>query len=107
MPILDGYNAAERIRLVEKSTPLAPAALRRSARLNDNGIPIIVVSASLQESQREFMLQKGVDGWLLKPIDFERLSVVKLGVLNRHQRLRDLYHPGCSWESGGWLRECV
>lgn len=104
MPILDGFAAAEQIRTLEKANPLPSEKIRLSAKLN-NGIPIIAVSASLKESQRSFMLDKGMDAWILKPIDFERLSDLKRGILDVVQRRRDLYIPGCDWERGGWMRE--
>lgn len=106
MPILDGFGAAERIRQIEKANPLPLDALRPSTDLN-NGIPIFAVSASLKESQREFMLEKGMDAWFLKPINFKRLSVLMRGVVDIKQRQQDLYHPGVDWEVGGWMREAV
>lgn len=103
MPILDGFGAAEKIREIEKADPLAEEAKRVSTSLN-NGIPIIAVSASLKESQRTFMMEKGMDGWILKPIDFERLHTLKHGILDVEQRRKDLYVKGCDWEKGGWMR---
>lgn len=106
MPILDGFGAAEKIRQIEKANPLPLDSIRPSADLN-NGIPIFAVSASLKESQREFMLEKGMDAWILKPIDFKRLNVLMRGVTNTHQRKQDLYRPTVDWELGGWMREAV
>jgi len=68
-------------------------------------IPIFAVSASLAESQREELLDYGIDGWILKPIDFHRLHTVLKGVIDPVQRRHDVYRPGCDWEVGGWLRE--
>ncbi|KAJ7366589.1 hypothetical protein DFH08DRAFT_678657 [Mycena albidolilacea] len=102
MPILDGYGATQRIRELEKSSPL-PADLRLSNRLNGGHIPIFAVSASLQEQRREEMAGYGIDGWILKPIDFKRLKKILNGVTNPAQRELDMYHQGCSWEAGGWL----
>jgi len=102
MPILDGYQATERIRGLEKSSP-PPDNLRLSNRLNGGHIPIFAVSASLQEHRREEMANYGIDGWILKPIDFKRLKVILNGVTDPGQREHDIYHQGCSWEAGGWL----
>ncbi|KAJ7081397.1 phytochrome-like protein, partial [Mycena belliarum] len=102
MPILDGYGATERIRVVEKLTPQS-ANLRLSTRVNGGHIPIFAVSASLREHRREEMANYGLDGWVLKPIDFKRLKIILHGVTDSAQRARDLYHAGCSWEAGGWL----
>ncbi|KAJ6557231.1 hypothetical protein DFH09DRAFT_1280009 [Mycena vulgaris] len=102
MPILDGYQATQRIRALEKSsTPTG--APRLSNRLNGGHIPIFAVSASLRENRREELGNYGIDGWILKPIDFKRLKVILKGVTDPVQRALDLYHPGCSWEAGGWL----
>ncbi|KAJ7645612.1 phytochrome-like protein [Mycena polygramma] len=103
MPILDGYQATERIRAVEKESP--SDNLRLSNRINGGHIPIFAVSASLQDHRREEMANYGMDGWILKPIDFKRLKVILKGVTDPAQRALDLYHPGCSWEAGGWLIE--
>jgi CheY-like chemotaxis protein len=102
MPILDGYQATERIRALEKSSP-PPDDSRLSNRLNGGHIPIFAVSASLQERRREEMANYGIDGWILKPIDFKRLQVILNGVTDPAQRQLDIYRPGCSWEAGGWL----
>lgn len=37
-------------------------------------IPILAVSASLSENQRQEITDVGLDGWILKPVDFKRLS---------------------------------
>ncbi|KAK7048150.1 ATP-binding cassette transporter [Favolaschia claudopus] len=102
MPILNGYEATERIRDLEKATPSAESP-RRSHRHNGGHIPIFAVSASLQEERREEMINRGIDGWILKPIDFKRLKIILSGVTNRGQRETDIYQSGCSWEAGGWL----
>ncbi|KAJ7070009.1 hypothetical protein C8F01DRAFT_1114955 [Mycena amicta] len=102
MPILDGYGATERIRSLEKSC-MGPSNYRLSNRLNGGHIPIFAVSASLQENKREELGSYGVDGWVLKPIDFKRLKVILKGVTDPSQRTSTVYAPGCSWEAGGWL----
>lgn len=100
MPLLDGYQATARIRELEKESPRLP---RISHELNDR-IPIFAVSASLLEDKREEIANFGMDGWILKPIDFKRLRTIMLGITDVDQRLRDVYYKGRSWEAGGWLR---
>lgn len=100
MPLLNGYEATERIRALEQDLKEPPTRL--STRLNGR-IPIFAVSASLQESQRSDMYNLGIDGWILKPIDFKRLRIILRGVTDVSQREQDVYTPGCSWELGGWL----
>ncbi|KIJ54813.1 hypothetical protein M422DRAFT_152482 [Sphaerobolus stellatus SS14] len=106
MPILDGFEATKAIRELEKnSSPRTTEseAMRLSLRLNGR-IPIFAVSASLVEHQREAMSNLGLDGWILKPIDFKRLSTILHGITNMAERRDCLYHPGCNWEAGGWLQ---
>ncbi|KAI0056404.1 hypothetical protein BV25DRAFT_1814088 [Artomyces pyxidatus] len=101
MPILNGYEATERIRHLEASSSL-PKRDRVSQTLNGR-IPIFAVSASLLERQRHELLNIGMDGWILKPIDFKRLGAILHGVTDPLQRQRDEYRVGCSWEQGGWF----
>ncbi|KAJ7175413.1 phytochrome-like protein [Mycena filopes] len=104
MPILDGYEATKRIRVLEKSHP---SSERLSSRLNGGHIPIFAVSASLVERRREEMVNYGIDGWILKPIDFKRLKLILSGVTDPEQRQHEKYHLGCSWEAGGWFFDAV
>ena len=101
MPLLNGYEATERIRALEDAKGIVPSD-RLSHRLNGR-IPIFAVSASLLEDQRDDMYGLGVDGWILKPIDFKRLRVILRGVTDLAQRDKDVYKSGCNWEHGGWL----
>lgn len=100
MPILNGLEATERIRELETSS--LPRKDRLSHILNGR-IPIFAVSASLLERQREELAATGLDGWILKPIDFKRLKLLLRGVTDCEQRGRDEYRVGGSWEAGGWF----
>ncbi|EPQ54663.1 hypothetical protein GLOTRDRAFT_116494 [Gloeophyllum trabeum ATCC 11539] len=105
MPILNGFEATKRIREFEQGlSPLQRPSLssRQSHQLNGR-VPIFAVSASLMESQRPTMVKLGIDGWILKPIDFKRLKTILKGVTDLQQRAADIYKPGCNWETGGWL----
>ncbi|CDO69279.1 hypothetical protein BN946_scf185042.g181 [Trametes cinnabarina] len=99
MPLLNGYEATERIRAMEQDLELLD---RVSHRFNGR-IPIFAVSASLFEHQRDDLYRQGMDGWILKPIDFKRLRNILRGVVDPVQREKDMYRPGISWEIGGWL----
>ena len=105
MPILNGFDAAKAIRELasEASSPLGRDPERKSRRLNGGRIPIFAVSASLSESQHEELNKLGMDGWILKPIDFKRLRIILRGVVDPLQREKDVYRPGINWEIGGWL----
>ena len=104
MPVMDGIEATVQIREIEKQNPL----LRNEAKLSQylNGrIPIFVVSASLREHQRHHLIECGVDGWILKPINYKRLAVLVSGITNIHERRDTVYFQGCDWEAGGWFKE--
>ena len=103
MPILNGFEATRKIRDFEKE--LNKEMVRRPSHALNGRIPIFAVSASLFEHQREELAGHGIDGWILKPIDFKRLAVILKGVIDPIQRQNDIYRPGCSWEKGGWLRD--
>ncbi|KAF9561324.1 hypothetical protein CPC08DRAFT_635599 [Agrocybe pediades] len=107
MPILNGFEATRRIRdleVQEQSKGLTPQSTRRLSQILNGRIPIFAVSASLLEQQRDDLSEHGLDGWILKPIDFKRLNVILKGITDPEQRHKDVYHPGCSWEAGGWLK---
>ena len=108
MPILNGFEAAQKIRdfeISENSTgKYTTSSLRLSHQINGR-IPIFAVSASLVEPQRHELLKYGMDGWILKPINFNRLHAIITGVTDPIQRRCDIYRPGYNWEAGGWLRD--
>lgn len=99
MPIVDGLTSTKIIRSHEKSHPvqiLSPRAALHSR------IPIFAVSASLVETNLRTYTDAGFDGWILKPVDFKRLSVILTGIVEENTRKSCLYKPG-EWEKGGWL----
>ena len=78
MPILNGLEATRQIRLLEVTKLVKTDRL---AHLLEGGrILIFAVSTSLVERQREELEQIGIDGWILKPIGFERLYTILRGV---------------------------
>ncbi|KAL1306121.1 hypothetical protein AAFC00_004237 [Neodothiora populina] len=101
MPIVDGLTSTKMIRSLEKTTP--SHTLSKRASLNGR-IPVIAVSASLLERDRQKYIDAGFDGWILKPISFPRLSEILTGIVDRDIRRRNLYRTG-EWERGGWFEE--
>ena len=99
MPIVDGLTSTKMIRSFEKSSP--DELLSKRAALNGR-VPIIAVSASLVEKNRQVYVDAGFDGWILKPIDFKRLTVIMSGIVEEETRKSCLYEPG-EWERGGWF----
>ena len=63
MPEMDGFEATRRIREMEREQ--APAA---SARL-----PIIALTANAVEGDRQRCLAAGMDGYVTKPVDSDKL----------------------------------
>lgn len=104
MPIVDGLTSTKMIRSMEQSDDHKGHS--RMAANNNLRIPIFAVSASLVEEKRQLYMDAGFDGWILKPIDFKRLSTLLSGVHDLDVRRSCLYAPG-EWERGGWfsLRE--
>lgn len=99
MPIVDGLTSTKMIRSHEKITP--NHSLSDKASFNRR-VPIIAVSASLIEKERQNYINAGFDGWILKPISFDRLSNIMHGLTDTPTRKENLYRPG-SWERGGWF----
>lgn len=101
MPIVDGLTSTKMIRSFEKSHPTH--LLSKRAALNGR-IPIIAVSASLIEKERQVYIDAGFDGWILKPISFDRLKHIMLGIVDAGVRKENLYKSG-GWERGGWFQQ--
>ncbi|KAL8728083.1 MAG: hypothetical protein Q9166_005608 [cf. Caloplaca sp. 2 TL-2023] len=99
MPIVDGLTSTKMIRSFEKCHP--KGLMSERAAFNSR-IPIFAVSASLIEKECQKYIDAGFDGWILKPIDFQRLSVLLNGIVEEQTRKSCLYAPG-QWEKGGWF----
>ena len=99
MPIVDGLTSTKMIRSYEKSTE--NMELSHCAKLHGR-VPILAVSASLEERSRQTYIDAGFDGWILKPIDFPRLQVLLRGIVDKPTRESCLYARG-QWEKGGWF----
>jgi CheY-like chemotaxis protein len=99
MPIVDGLTSTKMIRAMEKSPEHAGHSRLASSNYR---IPIFAVSASLIEKNMQTYVDAGFDGWILKPIDFKRLSTILAGISDEDVRISCLYEPG-EWERGGWF----
>lgn len=68
MPVMDGYEATRRIRLIDKY----------------KNIPIIALTAKTMPEDREQSLQSGASEYLTKPIDFDKLlSIMRIWLFKR------------------------
>ncbi|SGY74350.1 BQ5605_C005g03357 [Microbotryum silenes-dioicae] len=100
MPIMGGLEATRQIRRIEHDEPVSLAQQRPSSILNGQ-IPILAVSASLPERERPLIVEAGMDGWCLKPVDVKRLRKLMRGAIDVAVRSEDVYQAG-SFEKGGW-----
>lgn len=101
MPIANGFESTCMIRAFEKETN-PPASNRASVY---GRLPIIAVSASLEEQKREEYIECGFDGWILKPIDFKKLEEILASVNDDGKREKLLYgNENVVWGKGGWLK---
>ena len=101
MPLVDGIECTRMIRAFESDTnpPVSP-----TAHINSNHIPIFAVSASLFEKDAPTFVQAGFDGWIMKPIDFNRLNMLMEGSWKDDIKDQLAYQPG-QWVNGGWFKE--
>lgn len=76
-------------------------ALSEIAKINSQ-VPIFAVSASLLEKDASTYIETGFDGWIMKPIDFNRLNIFFQGLQDDEARNNTTYRPG-EWERGGWF----
>ncbi|KAG8809948.1 Light-sensor Protein kinase, partial [Serendipita sp. 399] len=102
MPILDGFGATKSIRDIELTKPVDRLPRRSTALVGR--IPVFAVSASLTPDQRPYMMELGMDGWVLKPIEFKRLATLLASIGDISLREQNAYRPGMNWEYGGWLK---
>ncbi|KAL4750635.1 hypothetical protein BDW72DRAFT_110997 [Aspergillus terricola var. indicus] len=91
MPILDGLESTKRIRQFESQSEIP-----------NLHIPIFAVSASLLEKDANMYMDIGFDGWIMKPINFDRLNTLLAGIHEEQARNSAVYQPG-QWERGGWF----
>lgn len=99
MPIVDGLASTKMIRsMEEKKEQNGPSPMAT----HNGRVPIIAVSASLVEEERQTYIDAGFDAWILKPIDFKRLSTLMGGIHDDEIRNANVYAPG-QWEAGGWF----
>lgn len=101
MPIVDGLTSTKMIREIETSSEHKGHSTLAS---KCGRIPIFAVSASLVEELKPTYVDAGFDGWILKPIDFKRLSTLLRGIYDAETRKSCIYVPG-EWEKGGWFTE--
>lgn len=101
MPIVDGLTSTKMIRSWEKAHPTRNQSQR--AALNGR-VPIMAVSATLNEKDRKIYIDAGFDAWILKPINFTRMNELLKAIVDKDVRASCVYQAG-RWEQGGWFSE--
>ena len=81
MPVMNGYEATERIRELEQG--------------NGAHIPVMAMTAHAMQGAREECLRHGMDGYLTKPIDTEALwrELEQIGRAGGPEASRDSFSP--------------
>jgi len=81
MPVMNGYEATERIRELEQG--------------NGAHIPVMAMTAHAMQGAREECLRHGMDGYLTKPVDTEALwnELEQIGRAGGPEASRDSFSP--------------
>lgn len=105
MPICNGQDSCKRIRALERERGAKEGgnADRPASHVLNGRVPIFAVSATLTPAMRGEMVEIGMDGWILKPVDFSRLSILLRGVTEKEKRDSEQWTAGKNWEKGGWF----
>ena len=77
MPILDGISAMKQIKILEKNT-------------NSKKTPIIALTANSIAGDKERYLQEGMDGYLSKPIEFDKLVSILRDFLKKQSSKNEI-----------------
>ena len=73
MPVMDGYEATSRIRSMQD--------------LDHAGIPIVAMTANVFEEDMRKCLEAGMDAFIAKPIESEKVIRTLTPVLHAHGRI--------------------
>ena len=70
MPVMDGIKASEKIRELEKTS--------------NTYTPIIAVTANALQGDKNYCLQAGMDDYLTKPVNLEKLKKIMANLLKKY-----------------------
>lgn len=85
MPGMDGIETTARIRTWEAARN--PGAGANGASPDQSGIPIVALTANAVSGQREIFLQSGINDFLAKPIDIQKLDDILEKWLPREKQI--------------------
>ncbi len=75
-------------------------AVTETIRINNNEVPILILSAKNASADRVLGLKKGADDYLTKPFNLEELLLRVYKLINKNQRLMDKSTVGNSYSFG-------
>ena len=85
LPEMDGITVAE------------------SIRLNNDEVPILILSAKNSSADRVLGLKKGADDYMTKPFNLEELLLRVTKLINKNKKLQDRSSLGSTYSFGGNL----
>ncbi|RKF76951.1 putative histidine kinase-group viii protein [Golovinomyces cichoracearum] len=100
MPLVDGVLSTRMIRIAEKEAKHRNGS--DTPQIAKQRVTIIAFSSILEEESRFDYIQSGFDGWLLKPVNIQRLDQMLQGLVDPKLRTDALYVPG-QLNKGGWF----
>lgn len=75
-------------------------AVTESIRVNNNEVPILILSAKNASSDRVLGLKKGADDYLTKPFNLEELLLRVEKLINKNKKLQEKETVGDTYEFG-------
>lgn len=101
MPEMDGLEAAQKIRRMEKARGRSESLNASMPESLDSKVPIIALTAYAMPQERDSFLQAGMDGYVSKPIDPQKLfgeikRVVRGSAAERTQGCKMVEEESCS-----------
>ncbi|KAI9367923.1 hypothetical protein BJX61DRAFT_547027 [Aspergillus egyptiacus] len=97
LPKSDGWKAARLIRDAE-----AVYNLIRRRKTDHFRVPLLALSETVDERNRDLYIHEGFDGWLTKPLTLSRLKELLESLQSEELRRHSAYTPGM-WHRGGWF----
>ncbi|KAF4628477.1 hypothetical protein G7Y89_g9679 [Cudoniella acicularis] len=93
--VVDVVDSMEATRMIREFEKEPSSSIKLSPRVASYGrISIVAVSASLSEQRVHEYVEIGFDGWILKPIDFQRLEAIITAIEDEQAREILFYGTG-------------
>lgn len=75
-------------------------SVTETVRVNNNDVPILILSAKNSSADRVTGLKKGADDYLTKPFNLEELLLRVHKLINKNKRMQDKSHVGDQYQFG-------